>query len=156
MPMVIAAIPGFIAGLTLAEIAMAASIALTIGTTVFGAVSQRAVAKKAKRKAARAREDFLNSLQDRTITSIATDAPHRYVYGKAKVGSDVVAVLSSGTNEEYKHLVCVHAAGESESIDEVYINNKALGTLDAEGYVTGGEYYSVATENATEHYTTSS
>ena len=41
MPMAIAALPGFIAGLTIAEIAMVASLALTIGTTVFGAVQQR-------------------------------------------------------------------------------------------------------------------
>lgn len=153
--MAIAAIPGFIAGLTLAEVAMAASIALTIGTTVFGAVQQKAAAKKAKRAAARAREDFLNSLQERTVTRIATNAPHRYVYGKSKVGSDIVAMFSSGPNEEYKHLVCVHAAGESESIDEIYINNKPLGPLDADGFVTSGEYYSTATENATEQYAAS-
>ncbi len=155
MPPAILAIPGFIAGLTLAEVAMAASIAITIGTTVFGAVQQRAAAKKAKRRAAQAREDFLNSLQDRTVTRIATDAPYRYVYGKARVGADIVAVLSSGANEEYKHLVCVHAAGESESIDEVYINNKALGPLDAEGFVTSGDYYSVSTENSTEQFASS-
>jgi hypothetical protein len=132
-----------------------ASIALTIGTTVYGAVAQKAAAKKAKRQAARAREDFLNSLQDRTITRVATDAPHRYVYGKAKVGADVVAMLASGSNEEFKHLVCVHAAGESESIDEVYVNNKALGPLDEDGFVTSGDYYSATTESITETFSTS-
>lgn len=79
MPMMIAAIPGIIAGLTLAQVAMVASIAITIGTTVFGAVAQKAAAKKAKKAAARAREDFLNSLQERTVARIATEAPHRYV-----------------------------------------------------------------------------
>ena len=99
MPMMLAAIPGIIAGATLAEIAMVASIALTIGTTVFGAVQQKAAAKKAKRAAARAREDFLNSLQERTVTRIATDSPHRYVYGRTMVGADIVAILSSGPNK---------------------------------------------------------
>ncbi|HEU4855299.1 MAG TPA: hypothetical protein VFS89_08450 [Nitrosospira sp.] len=155
MPMVIAAIPSFIAGLTLAEVAMAASIALTIGSTVFGAVQQKAAAKKAKRKAAQAREDFLNSLQERTVTRIATNAPHRYVYGKSRVGSDIVAMFASGPNEEYKHLVCVHAAGESESIDEIYINGKPLGELDSDGYVTSGDYYSTRTESITETFATS-
>ena len=129
-----------------------ASIALTIGTTVFGAVAQRAAAKKAKRKAAQAREDFLNSLQERTVTRIATYAPHRYVYGRDKVGSDIVAVLVSGMNEEYKHLVCIHAAHECEAIEEVYIEGKALGALDADGFVTGGEYYSARTESVTETF----
>lgn len=156
MPPVIFAAATWIATATAFEIAITVgSIALTIGTTVYGAVAQRAAAKKAKRQAARAREDFLNSLQDRTITRVATDAPHRYVYGKSKVGADVVAILKSGDNEEYKHIVSVHAAGESESIDEVYINNKPLGPLDADGYVTTGDYYSTSTENITETFATS-
>src|SRR5687768_7091955 len=109
MPPLIPIIAAEIAAMTAFQIAVTvASISLTIGTTVFGAVQQKAAAKKAKRKAARAREDFLNSLQERTITRIATEAPHRYVYGKAKVGSDIVAMFPSGPNEEYKHLVCVH------------------------------------------------
>jgi hypothetical protein len=149
------ALPGFITGMTLSTAFTIASIGMTIGTTVFGAVQQKKAAKKAKRAAARAREDFLNSLQERTLTRIATEAPHRYVYGKSKVGADVVAILSSGVNEEYKHLICVHAAGESESIDEVYINNKPLGPLDADGFVTSGDYYSTKTENITETFATS-
>ncbi|SDA27105.1 hypothetical protein SAMN05216315_13217 [Nitrosospira sp. Nsp18] len=159
MPPLIAALPAIAAavGLTVPQLAFAvASISLTIGTTVFGAVQQKAAAKKAKRAAARAREDFLNSLQERTVTRIATDAPHRYVYGKARVGADIVATFKSGPNDEYKHLVCVHAAGESESIDEIYINNKPLGPLDDEGFVTTGDYFiSVRTENISETFTTS-
>jgi hypothetical protein len=155
MPPLIAALPGIIAGITLSTAFTVASIAMTIGMTVFGAVGQMKAAKRAKRAAARAREDFLNSLQERTITRIATEAPHRYVYGKAKVGADIVAMLQSGDNEQYKHLVCVHAAGESEAIEEVYINGKALGTLDADGYVTQGDYYSARTEHITETFATS-
>jgi hypothetical protein len=158
MPPVLAAIAPIAAavGLTATELAFTvASIALTIGTTVFGAVVQKAAAKKAKRAAVKAREDFLNSLQDRTITRIATDAPHRYVYGKSKVGADVVAILASGANDEYKHIVAVHAAHESESIDEVYVNNKALGPLDEDGFVTSGDYYSATTETITETFPTS-
>src|SRR3982751_6576502 len=100
MPPVIAGVIGSLAAMTALEIGvMVASISLTIGTTVFGAVQQKSAAKKAKRHAAKAREDFLNSLQERTVTRIATEAARRYVYGKAKVGSDVVAVLKSGAND---------------------------------------------------------
>jgi hypothetical protein len=158
VPPVFVAIGGIAAAITEASVATlvtVASIGLTVGTTVFGVVAQKAAAKKAKRQAAKAREDFLNSLQDRTITRIATDAPHRYVYGKAKVGADVVAILSSGANDEYKHIVAVHAAHESESIDEVYINNKPLGPLDEDGFVTQGDYYSATTETITETFPTS-
>lgn len=156
MPPVMIAIGAEIAAMTATQIAFTvASIALTIGTTVFGAVQQKLAAKKAKRQAAKAREDFLSSLQERTITKIATEAPHVYVYGRSKVGSAVVAILSSGVNDEYKHIVCVHAAHESEAIEEVYINNKPLGPLDDEGYVTQGEYCSASTENITETFATS-
>lgn len=156
MPPLLAIIPATIFGVATSTIFTVASIALTIGTTVFGAMAQKAAAKKAKRAAAKAREDFLNSLQDRTVTRIATEAAHRYVYGLCKVGSDVVNVLKSGANDEYKHLVCVHAAGESESIDEIYINGKALGPLDAEGFVTTGDYFlSSSTQSITETFATS-
>lgn len=152
-PALFAALGPIIGGITAAQAFTIASIALTVGTTVFGVVAQKAAAKKAKRAAARSREEFLNSLQERTVTRIATDAPYRYVYGKAKVGADVVAVLASGEHDEYKHLVCIHAAHESESIDEVYINGKALGPLDADGYVTEGDYYFASTtESITETF----
>ena len=157
MPPVIAIIGASLAAMTALEIGiMVASIALTVGTTVFGAVQQKAAAKKAKRAAARAREDFLNSLQERTVTRIATEAPHVNVYGRARVGSAVVAVFSSGLNDEYKHLVCIHAAHECDAIEEIYIDGKALGALDGEGYVTTGDFFvSVSTENASETYVTS-
>ncbi|SEM81175.1 hypothetical protein SAMN05216404_101222 [Nitrosospira multiformis] len=68
------------------------------------------------------------------------------------VGADIVAILSSGLNEEYKHLVCVHAAHESDEIEKIYINGKELGPLDADGFVTSGEYYSAKTESITETF----
>ncbi|SCX40498.1 hypothetical protein [Nitrosospira sp. Nsp1] len=157
MPPVIFAAAAWFAAATAFEIAvMAISVSLTIGTTVFGAVQQQAAAKKAKRAAARAREDFLNSLQERTVTRIATYAPHRYIYGRDKVGSDVVEVLISGANDEYKHLICIHAAHECDAIEEVYVDGKALGPLDDEGFVTEGDYFiSVRTENVSETFATS-
>jgi hypothetical protein len=146
-----------VAAAEMASIAVTiASIALTIGTTVYGAVAQKAAAKKAKRKAAQARQDFLNSLQDRTITRIVTDAPIRYVYGRARVGSDIVGLLSSGDIDQYRHLVCVHAGHECDGIEEIYIDGKALGPLDADGYVTTGDYFAASTtENITETFSTS-
>ncbi len=67
----------------------------------------------------------------------------------------MVAILQRGNNDENKHIVSVHAAGECESIDEIYINNKPLGPLDEDGFVTSGDYYSAATENITETFPTS-
>lgn len=115
-------------------------VGLTIGMAVYGAAQRR----KAER---RAKDAYNASLKDRTITRIATEAPHRYVYGRARVGSDIVAMFASGSRDEYKHLVCVHAAHECEAIEEIYINGTALGALDADGFVTGGQFFSTSTEH---------
>jgi hypothetical protein len=102
--------------------------ALMIGASIYGAAEQR---KKADADARKARQAYNDSLKDRTATRIATDAPLRVVYGRARVGSDIVAMFTNGAKDEYKYLVCVHAAHECESIEEIWVNNVALGTLTA-------------------------
>ena len=92
-------------------------------------------------------------LQDRNATITSSEAPHVYIYGRARVGSAIVAALTSGSQDEYKHIVCVHAAHECDAIEEVYINGKALGTLDANGNVTSGDFYTLRSVEATESFT---
>jgi hypothetical protein len=50
-------------------------------------------------------------------------------------------MFTSGSRDEYKHLVCVHAAHECDAYEEIYINGKALGTLDANGYAINSPDY---------------
>lgn len=114
-----------------------AGYALMIGTAVYGADQQR---KRAAAEREAQRQAYNAGLKDRTVTRVATDAPHRYVYGRCRVGSDVVAMFSAGARDEYKYLVCVHAAHECDGIEEIYIAGKPLGALDANGDVTGGDY----------------
>ncbi len=116
--------------------------ALLIGSAVLTADAARSQAEAKRREALRARND---AMQDRNATRVATDAPHRTVYGRARVGSDIVAIFSSGARDEFKHLVCVHAAHECDGIEEVYVAGKALGALDANGDVTTGDYLSLST-----------
>jgi len=80
-------------------------------------------------------------IQDRTITAVDSESPHTYIYGRARVGSAVVAVLTSGARDEYKHIVCVHAAHECHEIEEIYIAGRPLGALDGNGNVTTGDYF---------------
>lgn len=108
-------------------------LGLSVGMAVYGSAQQR-------RKERAARNEYNSKLQDRTITRVATDSPHVYVYGRAKVGSAIVAVFTSGDKDQFKHLVCVHAAHECDAIEEVYIAGKPLGALDAFGNVTTGDY----------------
>ncbi len=116
-----------------------AAFALTVGQAVYGSAQARKQARKA-------RNEFNAGLQDRTVSNITTEAPYRYVYGRAKVGSTIVALFTSGPKDNFKHLVCVHAAHECDGIEEVYVAGKALGPLDANGWVTSGEYFSTRTE----------
>jgi hypothetical protein len=117
--------------------------ALALGVKALGDAARR-------RQERAARDAYNNSLNDRTVTNVATENPYVYVYGRARVGSSIIAIFTSGDNDQYKHLVCVHAAHECDAIEEIYINGKALGTLDADGNVTSGDYYDVKTNVVTE------
>lgn len=130
-------------GLSYGTIIAVAKLAFVFALGVYGSAKQR--------KDARKRHDEFNaSLQDRTVTGIATESPHVYVYGRARVGSAVRGMFTSGDKKQLRHLVCVHAAHECDAFEEIYVNKKALGTLDANGYVTSGDYYSERTEFARE------
>ncbi len=79
MPPVIAAAASFWAALTVAEaVLLVSTVILSAGTAIYGA----AQARKAERQA---RDAANASMKDRMVTRIATEAPHRYVYGRAKV-----------------------------------------------------------------------
>lgn len=129
--------------------AVVTGYALVIGTAVYGAHQAK---KAAERDREAQRVAYNNGLRDRMATRVATDAPHRHVYGRARVGSDIVAMFTSGDRDQYKWLVCVHAAHECDAVEEIWVGNKALGTLtapaaDGSQDVTSGDYLLVTTES---------
>lgn len=146
------AIIPFIAGAAGATVFVQAVIAvgIAIGSAVYGASQQR---KAARRAAQKAKDDYNASLQDRMITGVSTEYPYRYVYGRAKVGSSIIAIFTSGDKDEYKHLVCVHAAHQCDAIEEIYIAGEPLGTLDfGTGDVLAGKYRKNTREAVTTEY----
>ena len=134
MPPVVAAI----AAASAFEIFTFIVTVLSIGSAIYGAEQAK---KKARREAERQRQAHNNGLQDRTITRVVTDAPHRTVYGRARVGSDIVAIFTSGAKDEFKYLVCVHAAHDCDGVEDIYISGKRIGALDGSGFVTSGSPY---------------
>lgn len=117
---------------------------------------------EARRKQAAANDEaraaYNNSLQDRNVTTLTNDAPWQIVYGNpAPVGGSLVAILTSGTKDEYKHLVIVFAAHECTAVDEVYIEGDPVGmsNLDGSGWVTQGPFYESGslTQQFTEYVT---
>ncbi len=133
--------------------AFVASNVLTLGfvaISAFGSVQSR---RKARSAAARARAEANSRLEDRSATVLQAVPPWRVVYGRAIVGGDIVAIFASDKTgyrengstyvkpDALKHLVIVVAAHEVQAINEVYIDGVALGALDAEGWVTSGEFF---------------
>lgn len=131
MPPVIAAVAVWAAANATAI--LIASVVISAGTAIYGA----AQARKAERAA---RNQMNEAMKDRMVTRVATEAPHRYIYGRAKVGADIVAMFTSGDKDQFRHLVCVHAAHECDAIEEVYVNNVAVGATDMDGDPTGGRW----------------
>lgn len=131
MPPVIAVVAAFVA--TYATAITIATVILSAGMALYGSAQARRAERDAKNNA-------LANMKDRMVTRIATESPHRHVYGRAKVGADIVAMFTSGDRDQFKHLVCVHAAHECDAIEEVWVNNALVSGLDASGDPTTGRF----------------
>ncbi len=107
-----------------------------IGLNLLGASQAR---RKQRKAAAAARAAYNASLQDRNVTILSAEAPRAVIYGSpAPIGGAIVAMFTSGSRDQYKHIVLVLAAHELESIDEVYIEGEAVGlaSRDASDWMT--------------------
>lgn len=147
-PVVVAAIAYAAGAVTLTQ------FALTVGLYLYGSAQQRKAEKQQRKQAAAARAQFEAGLRDRTINTIDAQSPHVYVYGRARVGAAIVGVFTSGDVDQFKHLVCVHAAHECDGFEEFYLNGKKLAALDSNGWVTTAPFSKTQTLSARELYST--
>lgn len=65
-------------------------------------------------------------LQDNTITNRDSIASRKMVYGETRVGGTIVFMDSTGSNNEYLHLVITLATHELTAIDEVYFGDEKV------------------------------
>jgi len=79
-------------------------------------------------------------------TSKQADAPRRIVYGRTRLGGTIVFEASSGSSNDYLHLVIALCEGPIDAIETVYFNDEAL-TLDSSGNVSGGTFGGYAKVN---------
>lgn len=145
MPPLLAAIATAVA--TAAGVVGVTFLGLTIGqwifisTLVYGAVQ----ARNARRDA---RNAYNASLVDRTVSVLGSEEPWRIVYGEATVGGVLVAILTSGDRDQFKHVVVVWACHECDAIVDTLIAGTSVGPLDANGWVTPGSKYYKENESA--------
>lgn len=120
------------------------ALAIYAGAALLSSAQAR---RKQRAAAAAQRAQYNASLQDRNVTVMNNEAPQKIVYGSpSPIGGAVVAILTSGDKDQYKHLVVVFAAHECQAIDEIYIEGEPIGTLDGSGWVTGGLFYENASD----------
>lgn len=109
--------------------------AATVAYSVYGSVQAK---KKARAAAQRAAEVEAANLKDRTTTLMTSDSPWPVIYGQpAPVGGSLVAVMTSGNVDQFKHLVLVLASHECAGVDEIFIGGESIGNLDIAGYANG-------------------
>lgn len=126
-----------------------------LALAAYGEYKSDELKRQTEEQERQAKADYNNSLTDRTITNVATEMPFVTIYGRARVGSSVVAILPSGPRDEYQHIIAIHAAHECDAFEEIYIAKKALGTLDADGFAINSPDYSWAVNTSQDNYATS-
>ncbi len=89
--------------------------------------------RKAKKKA---RQQYLNSLQDRTVTIRSSDAPRDIVYGRVRKGGVIAYVVSPTPTQQYFAMVQVLAGHECDGLEAVYIGDERYAWDPTSGRLT--------------------
>jgi hypothetical protein len=133
--MAISAISAIVSAATQYVVYGVVNWALVATTFVLSALS-KALAPKAP--------TLSNQLRDRTETVRSAVAPHKIVYGEVPLSGPLVFAASTGSSNEYLHLVIALTGHECEAMSTVWLNDVAVGTLDGSGNVTSGQFSGLA------------
>ena len=79
----------------------------------------------------------MGDLNDRGIMTRSPTSARQIIYGQSKVSGTVVFLATSGTKNEYLHVVVALAGHEVEEIGDVYFNEDLVLTGSGDGYATG-------------------
>ena len=79
----------------------------------------------------------MSDLNDRGIMSRTPTGPRQIIYGQSKVSGPIVYLATSGSKNEYLHLVVALAGHEVQEIGDVYFNEDLVLTGSGDGYATG-------------------
>lgn len=129
-----------IAGNFSAALATTAFAGVTYGALLQGAVVVYGIVESNRQRKAQ-RGAYEASLQDRTIAIRSSEAPRNIVYGSTRVSGPLIYACSHGDDSEFVTMVIALASHPIQAIDEVWLNDASIGSLDGSYYVTGGTYY---------------
>lgn len=132
--------------------AAAAAVANALVSTAAALVINAAATALTKKPGQRS---FAQLGSDRTVTVRAPIMAHQHVYGRVRVGGNIVAAASSGSRNELMHMVIVLAAHEVEAIDEIWFNDYVL-TLNEAGEETSRYTKASVPTSVTETFTVGS
>lgn len=131
-----------VATATPAMVAATGAILAFAGNSVIGAVASREAKRNADKAAQQQRSDQLVSVRSATT-------PRRVVYGESIIGGTYAFADSTGTSNNELHIVLALCEGPIDSMLEVYIDDRPAGlaTVDANGWVTSGNFYKLDKTN---------
>ncbi|MCC6415835.1 MAG: hypothetical protein IT582_08005, partial [Opitutaceae bacterium] len=84
--------------------------------------------------------NFNVEARDRIQSFRSPVAPHRIVYGRARIGGPLAFSASTGTTHEYLHIVTPIAAHEVAGFDDFILGDTPVGPLDGSGNATMGVF----------------
>lgn len=109
----------------------------TFGTQLAIIAISGAIAKSGKQQS---QPSYQAEARDRLQVIRSAVETRRVIYGQAMVSGPLVYAESTGTNNQYLHLVIPLAGHECEEIGDVYLGDELVGTLDGSGNVTTGRF----------------
>lgn len=86
-------------------------------------------------------DPFSRQAQSRTQLIRSSIEPHKWVYGTVKVSGPMVYASSSGSGNQYIHLIVPLAAHQSAGIDDIFVNEYTAtnAQIDVDGNVIAGD-----------------
>lgn len=115
------------------------AFAVFLGANLLSSTLQKKKARKAQKRAI---AEYNASLQDRTVQFSSTESFERIVYGSpAPFAGNIQDNLLSGASDQFRHILIDLCQHECDGVETIYCDGIDIGPLDANGWVTQGEFY---------------
>ena len=125
--------------------AVGAGIAYGFGTAVVLGGFAIGAGLSALSRALIPKPDLGSQMRGTTVTTREPAGPRKLIYGKVRVGGNVVFISHSGTDNKYLHLAVVFATHHITSYEEVWFNDNKIWTSSGGFQDDWGSYVTMDT-----------